>query len=219
MADIADGAERPLIGKDPHSGTSRVARSEHEGAPVGAHGLEQAVVVRKVVFEIGVLDEHDVAGSRLEAGPNRGPLPARAVLPDHMHVMGGGKLRDGFTRSVSRVALDDDDFLVGSVERLGNELIEDVDDRAPLVIDGDDDADERTLSPDAGTRQGDRDPRAIGRRGRLGDFDGMKAGRLQPVVQRPLAAQSSVDGGCRDEERPLPLQEAMGIAQDLGRVA
>jgi hypothetical protein len=65
-------------------------------------------VVLRVVLEIGVLDDQEVAGRGRDPGAHRSPLPAVLLHPDQMHPR---HRRDDVRGAVLRLVVDDDDSI------------------------------------------------------------------------------------------------------------
>src|SRR5574341_180384 len=100
--------------------------------------LEEPRVVLRVVLQVGVLDEDDVAGHVLDGGADRCSLAAIARVEEEVHlppVVATQSFQD-LTRSVTRGVIHEDDLLVIR-DRLNP--LEEQFDRLPLIIDRNDD--------------------------------------------------------------------------------
>ena len=82
MAEIHEEAQAMLAGEAPHlqNFPAAVPRAEHKGAAAADQLFEQGVVVLKVVFEVGVLDEDVITGGGVQAGADGVAFAARLVL-------------------------------------------------------------------------------------------------------------------------------------------
>ncbi len=71
---------------------------------------QQARVVARVVFEVGVLDQQDVAAGGRQAGADGGALAAVARVADHEGVGPVALPAEGRGGAVGRAVVDDDDL-------------------------------------------------------------------------------------------------------------
>ena len=135
------------------------ARGAREAGAVDDVGLaledrrQELRVVARVVLEVGVLDQHDVPGRLREAPPEGGALALVGILvvdPDLVLLVGrpeAPRLRElglepaEVVTSAVRGAVVDDDDLLGDGDRL--DALQDLGEREPLVVDGDDDGQAR----------------------------------------------------------------------------
>ncbi len=69
----------------PDASLRRVPGADDEVPAVGQKRRHEIVVVVDVVLEVGVLEQHDVAGARGEPGPHGVPLAARPLLQNQLH--------------------------------------------------------------------------------------------------------------------------------------
>src|SRR5664280_1563412 len=100
-------------------------------------GLDQLGIFPRVVFQIGVLDEHDVTGDGGEPGPERGALAAiNLVINDLVHQRRNLRAQK-VPRAISRAVVNDDDLLFR--DRRGANTVDDLADRLGFVVAGDDD--------------------------------------------------------------------------------
>ena len=149
------GDERQHLVGDVVPEEEHAARGAREARPVDHVRLaledrrQELRVVPRVVLEVRVLDQHDVAGRLGEAAPEGGALPLVGLLvedPDLVLLVGGpepaglGQLglqpAQVVARAVRGAVVDDDDLLG---HRHGLDALEDLRKREPLVVDRDDD--------------------------------------------------------------------------------
>ena len=132
-------SDLPAVG--PH-----VPAAEYDGGAAFCDRPDQVRVIADVVFEVGVLNEQDVAGGCREAITDCMSLASGFVLEDQPDTRGAlirvlrHEFRDDLARAVGGVALDDDEFL-RLLQRLRPHSLEKRRYRARLVVDGDDDRD------------------------------------------------------------------------------
>ena len=64
----------------------------HIGAMI-FHRREQPWIIPRIIFEVGVLHQHDVTGRRSKTGPQRRALPSISIMQDSLDsVIGGERL-------------------------------------------------------------------------------------------------------------------------------
>ena len=161
------------------------AAVDHVGEPL-EDGPQQQLVLARVVFEIGVLDDEVLAGGATDAGVQRGPFPLIDLVPDHRHRqlrMGVPVRLEHRLRVVLRAVVDDDQFLAEPARELRlADAIEDTMDGPRLVVGGNDNRQLRheavlyrtaryqsSRCPDAGTVEQSVEGAAIGQELRSGD--------------------------------------------------
>src|SRR5262245_41689126 len=97
-------------------GTTQEARSIHHIGLVRQYRLDQSGILRRIVLEVGILDNDDVSRYRIEAGPQRGSFPHIARLKNDLQVSGGTKFLKDFAGAIRRTVVHNDD-LFGKVYR------------------------------------------------------------------------------------------------------
>jgi hypothetical protein len=139
-------------------GRAGEAGAVHDVGPPLEDGGEELRIVPRVVLEIRVLHQHDVAGRLGEAAPERRALALVGVLVEHADLVllvgrsEAPRLGELGLQPAEIVAgavlgaIVDDDDLLRNRRRL--DALEDLREREPLVVDGDDDGESRgrTLS-------------------------------------------------------------------------
>ena len=115
------------------------ARSEHRIGPPVQNRLQERRIVRRVVLQVGVLDDDDVALRLREAGPQRRALALVALVVEDAHVIALDPVHD-LARAIGRGVVHDDDFLA---VRRGLDLPDDLGDEVLLVVNRDDDREQR----------------------------------------------------------------------------
>ena len=112
------------------------ARAEDDVRAARLDRPQQQRVLGRVVLEVGVLDDQDLAARGVHRGAH-GPALAHVLLvEDHAHAVPAVPGRELLARAVGRAVVDDDDLLLG---RLARDEPEDLVDRADLVVDGNQD--------------------------------------------------------------------------------
>jgi hypothetical protein len=87
-----------------------VPRAEHEGRAPADERFEQAVVIFKVVFQVGILDQQIVAGGGFQSGSHGVAFSARLIFENQFHSRMIFIFQGKFAGAVGRVAFHDDDF-------------------------------------------------------------------------------------------------------------
>ena len=125
--------------QDAVGGTAGEAGPEDHVGPAGEYRRHQNGILGRVVFEVRVLDDHEVARGCLDPGSQRRSLPlVDRVIEDLVHA--ARRLDDGLEAlagAVGGAIVDDDDLLV-DVRRRANR-IDHLVDRVHFVVAGDDD--------------------------------------------------------------------------------
>ena len=85
-----EGVEYLLVKLADEPALAAVPRPEHETVGAGAQGGEQGFIVARIVFQVGILDQNDVAGDVLETMADRMPLAPGPLLQHDLHM---GKMR------------------------------------------------------------------------------------------------------------------------------
>jgi hypothetical protein len=125
------------------------ARAEHHIGMAVEDGLDELGVVGRVVLQVRVLDEGDVAGHARDAGAHGRTFTAVLRLQDHLEAVlrrvrrGAPDLVEDLARAVGRAVVDHHDLLA---DRHGHDALEQRPHRAYLVVDRDDDG-QRELRP------------------------------------------------------------------------
>ena len=104
----------------------------------GEERLQQHVVLRRVVFQVGVLDDQELACRLLNAPAYRRPLALVVRLleqPDHVRVTGSQRRQD-LGRAVGRAVIDHDNLL-RHVD--GDDTSDELTNGVALVVDRNDD--------------------------------------------------------------------------------
>ena len=96
--------------------------------------LDQAMVLGGIVFQVGVLDDDDVAGGLGEAGPHGRPFAAVPLVQDDANVFAAVDRRQHVPRAVGAAVVDQDDLLGDG--HLAD-AADDLDHRGLLVVDRD----------------------------------------------------------------------------------
>ncbi len=66
---------------------SEKARAVHNVRPPVKNGLQQLLIVARVVLQIGILNEQDVAARSFEAPAQRGPFALVSILKEKPYVL------------------------------------------------------------------------------------------------------------------------------------
>ena len=119
-------------------------RAPHQPGPVNGvghaplEGLHQPDELLRVVFQVGVLGDDDVARDVGEACSQRGPLPAVPLVVHHPESIPPPPfpIPEPLTGSVRRAVVHQDDLFL---QLQGHDLPEDLLDGFALVVDGHDD--------------------------------------------------------------------------------
>ena len=117
------------------------SRSVHDVRTPVENRLEQTRVVARVIFQIGVLNQHDIAGRALEALAQSGTLALVDRLEMHDDVLVRPSVLDlgiELERTVGRTVVHKDDLSIQTGidgEHLREQLLE----RSDLVVDRNDD--------------------------------------------------------------------------------
>jgi hypothetical protein len=116
-----------------------VARAEHEIGLPGDEGREEFFVIVQGLFQIGVLNENNVASGGCQAGPDTVPFALRTVFVDDVKARAIFEGLDDLARAVGGIALDNDNLQLDAGNAFCGKLVEDEMDRVSLVKDGNDD--------------------------------------------------------------------------------
>jgi hypothetical protein len=116
------------------------AVSEHHVGLALEDGLEEHGIVARIVLEVGILDQDDVAARGGDASPHRCTLAAVRRVPEHAQVAGAcaGQLLQDPTRVVAGGVVHRDDLQRQLERRLAHPL-DQLGQRGRLVVDGDHD--------------------------------------------------------------------------------
>ena len=133
--------QHPVPDRVPEVEDAALAASEEPRAvhDVGVSLLdrpEQLRVLARVVLEVRVLDDDDVAGRLLKTRRDRGALSHVLRLQEDPDAVLAVHLAQDVARAVLRAVVDDDDLLL---DRHRLHLADELADRLRLVVDGDDD--------------------------------------------------------------------------------
>ena len=140
MREVEDEGLDGLVGKFPDGPAAfAMTGAEDEFLPAGGEGREQGVVVVEVVFEVGVLDENDVAGGVREAGADGVTFAAGPVFEDECDARVGGVGLDDRACAVGRIALDHNDLEGPTGDGFREDGVEGLAYGRGLVVDRDDD--------------------------------------------------------------------------------
>src|SRR5437667_1313526 len=113
---------------------------DHVG-PVLKDRLDQPRILGWIVFQVGVLNDHHVAGGVLEAGPQSGALALIVRLEEDADFV-ALQLAENLPRAVGAAIIDKDDlFRNGHFLHTANDLANPL----PLVVDRDDDGELETV--------------------------------------------------------------------------
>lgn len=141
---VGEGGEEAVADVVPVVDDAVGAAAEEAGAvdDIGAafeDGLEESGVVVGVVFEVGILDEDDIAGGFGEAGVEGGAFALVVVVEGGDDVgEAGGEGGEEVAGAVGGAVIDEDDFaLEAGVDAADG--FEEVGEGLDLVVDGDDD--------------------------------------------------------------------------------
>ena len=137
---------------------------------------ERSVVVIEIIFQVCVLDHHDVPGRRLQAFGTAWPFPRGRRLQQQLDVRMSLVVSDQLTASVGRIAFDDDDFLAHAGQLLGQQGTHHFVERRSLIVHGHD----GSTRPYSG-RSGGRGCGDDGGTGRKSKFSPPKRPRRQPT--------------------------------------
>ena len=99
-------------------------------------GLEQQRVFARVVLEVRVLDDDDIAGGLAEAARHGGALALILRLQEHAHAVVPVELGQNRPRPIPRPVVDDDDFRLDVAEINGEDSSDDFPNRRLLVVAG-----------------------------------------------------------------------------------
>ena len=118
------------------------AGAKDDVGPAVEQGRQELGILPRVVFEIGILHDHDVSGGSCEACSQGGALAGIPVVQAEPDVRPrGDMLREPLPRAIRRAVVHDDDFHRQPVgQRGGHDAIECLRDQRPFVVDRDDNA-------------------------------------------------------------------------------
>src|SRR5262249_49795470 len=103
--------------------------------------LDELGILGRVVLEVGVLDDDDLAGGLAEPGAQRGALSLVAVVEDYLQVaVASLHLAEDLAGAVLRAVVDDDDL---RADRDLADPAEDLVDGLLFVVAGDDDREDQ----------------------------------------------------------------------------
>ena len=92
-------------------------RARHEHRLPGYHRRQQSLIIIEVIFQVRILDHHDVSGRGGQAFADGKSLAARTRLKNDFHTLTPCIGFHDLPAAVGRVALDDDHLLVTPVRR------------------------------------------------------------------------------------------------------
>jgi hypothetical protein len=124
------------------------ARAEHDVGVAGEDGLDEDRILVGVVFEVGILDQRDVAGDGRDRGADGGALAGVLGVEEHADAVVGvavGLGADGahqVSGAVGRRVVDDDDLLA---DGHGAHALDQLADRQALVEHGHQDREHEIL--------------------------------------------------------------------------
>ena len=119
---------------------SEEPRAVDDVGPAGANELDERRILLGRILEIGVLNEHDVAGHLREPGAQRRALAAVLRLQDQREAALALELLQQIARPIARPIIDDDEL---DAQRHGQHAADDLLDRVNLVVGGHHDRHER----------------------------------------------------------------------------
>ena len=117
-------------------GASAETRAEDDVRPAGLDRPQQQRVLGRVVLEVRVLDQQDLAPAPPDRRPDRPPLALVRLVEDDPNAFAPVPRLEDLARAVGRGVVHDDDLLL---DRHRGDEPEDLVDRARLVVDGDQD--------------------------------------------------------------------------------
>jgi len=126
---------------------AKESRAVHHLGPTGQDRPQQDRVVGRVVLEVGVLDQQDIAGRMAQALADGGALALVARQQVQVEVAPRGLLAQDIAGAVGREVVDDDDLLLDVAEVDRPYLIEQRRDGIFLVVAGDDDRELQRSAP------------------------------------------------------------------------
>jgi hypothetical protein len=109
-------------------------RSVHDIGMALEDRADQRRVFVRVVFEIGVLDDHHVAGGLADAAPHRGALALVVRLKQHAHAVLAVELFEDVAGAVFGSIVNDDELLFDGAEIHGEDARDDGADGGLLVV-------------------------------------------------------------------------------------
>ena len=120
---------------------SEKAGAEDHIGPAIEQRCEELGILPGVVFEIGILHDHDVAGGGGEACPQRGPLAGIPLMQAEREVgPRGDMLGEPLPCAIRRAVVHDDDLHRQPVrQRCGPDPLDDLREQRAFVVDRDDD--------------------------------------------------------------------------------
>ena len=140
VCEVQDEGLEGLVGKFTDGPTAlAVTGAEDEFLPAGGEGREQDVVVVEVVFEVGVLDEDDIAGGVGEAGADGVTFAAGTVFEDEFDPRVGVVGLDDGAGAVGRITLDHNNLEGPTRDGFREDGVEGLAYGRGLVVDRDDD--------------------------------------------------------------------------------
>ena len=95
---------------------SEEARAVDDVGTPFENGLQQHRVLARVVLEVGVLDDDDVAGGFADAASHRGALALVLALQQDADAVAPVELGEDVPRPIARPVVDDDEFLFDAGE-------------------------------------------------------------------------------------------------------
>lgn len=116
-----------------------VARAEHEIGLPGDEGREEFFVIVQGIFQVGVLNENNVACGSSQTGSDAVPFALRTVFVDDAKAGAIFEGSDDLARAVGGIALDNDNLQLDAGNAFCGKLVKDEMNRVSLVEDGDDD--------------------------------------------------------------------------------
>ena len=110
------------------------AGSVHDVGLAGEDGPEEDRVFLRVVLEVGVLDDDEIAGRGAHPGPDRRALPQVARLQEDADAVLAVELAEDVAGAVRRAVVHDHDLALEVPEVHGEDLREDLANRPALVV-------------------------------------------------------------------------------------